>query len=77
MVLDRETQPPNQTASVHGQPSARPTPAATPTVSRIWIVVPSRAIFRTGRSSFSENSMPRANSSRATPISARDIPTHF
>ncbi len=70
MVLDRDTQPPNQTASVQGQPSSSPMPAAAPMVSRIWMEAPSNATFWTGRSSFSENSMPRAKSSRATPISA-------
>ena len=71
MVLEREMRAPNQIEDFQSQPIIWPIPYPMAIVSSIWMGVPIRAIFLTGCRSLRENSRPRANRSRATPISAR------
>ncbi len=70
IVLERAIMPPNQVEAAQSQPKSWPMPKPNAILSRIWMGVPIRAMWRTGFSSLRENSMPRAKSSRATPISA-------
>ena len=61
---------PMTTASTGDSPSRMTTAAPATAVITIWAMAPGTAIRHTRRSSWSENSTPRANSSSTTPSSA-------